>query len=88
MPKLVFLSETKKSKAEMDNILFDSGDLFGIFVDSRGRAGDLALLWDKNIDVDLLSCSFHHIDVSVRLEEEDNTWRFSGIYGWPDFRYK
>ena len=44
MPKVVFLSETKKSEYQMEEILHDAGDFFGIFIDARGGAGGLALL--------------------------------------------
>ncbi|KAJ8435841.1 hypothetical protein Cgig2_003864 [Carnegiea gigantea] len=46
-PKVFFLSETKKNKAEMEDSLRDLGDYFGIFVDARGRYRGLALLWNK-----------------------------------------
>ncbi|KAJ8437998.1 hypothetical protein Cgig2_029979 [Carnegiea gigantea] len=48
-PKLVFFSETKKTKAEME---------------VRGRARGIALLWDKALDMQLLSYTMHHMDVS------------------------
>lgn len=32
-------------------------------VDSVGRSGGLALLWQKEIGVELRSMSIHHIDV-------------------------
>ncbi|KAJ8448892.1 hypothetical protein Cgig2_030748 [Carnegiea gigantea] len=37
-PKVVFLSETKKSEAEMTLLLPEISDFFGVFVDARGRA--------------------------------------------------
>ena len=86
--KVVFLSEAKKGKAEMDGLLSELGDFFGLLVDARGRGGGLALLWDKKVDVSLISCSSHHIDVSVRWEEEKQSWRFFGIYGWADLHLK
>ncbi|KAJ8443408.1 hypothetical protein Cgig2_024185 [Carnegiea gigantea] len=35
-PKVLFLSETKHSKLEMEAILHKLGDFFGVFVDARG----------------------------------------------------
>ena len=87
-PKVALLSETKKSKSEMDRILHKIGDFFGIFVDAKGWAGGLALHWDKSMTVDLLSCSFHHIDVSITLAGVNSTWRFTGIYGWSESQQK
>ena len=57
--------ETKKSKVKIELTLNRLGDFFGIFVDSSGRSGGLALLWDKSVDLQFLSCSFHHIDETI-----------------------
>lgn len=46
-----------------------------------GRRGGLALLWNVDTLVELFSFSQHHIDVRVG---EVNTWRFTGIYGYPE----
>ncbi|KAJ8452678.1 hypothetical protein Cgig2_005014 [Carnegiea gigantea] len=75
VPKVVFLSDTKKSKSEMENILSKLGDFFGIFVDAKGRAGGLALLWNKLVTVDLPSCSLRHIDVSITVEGDAPIYR-------------
>ncbi|KAL0292084.1 UNVERIFIED_CONTAM: hypothetical protein Scaly_2605700 [Sesamum calycinum] len=48
------------------------------------RSGGLALLWQKSIEVQLQSFSSYHMDVSVRLNEVGDWWRFTGIYGEPD----
>jgi len=85
---VVFLSETKRSKLEMDSLLSELGDFFGVFVDARGRAGGLALLWDKKVDLTLLSYSSNHIDSTVRWEGEDTVWPFDGIYRWPESHLK
>jgi len=51
VPKLVFLSETKKSKVEMEDLLPALGDYNGVFVHARGRSGGLSLLWNEEITV-------------------------------------
>ncbi|KAL0293787.1 UNVERIFIED_CONTAM: hypothetical protein Scaly_2575800 [Sesamum calycinum] len=48
------------------------------------ESGGLAILWQKSVDIQLQSFSRYHIDVSVRVKESDEWWRFSGIYGEPD----
>ena len=50
---------------ELTLLLLVIGDFFGVFVDARGQAGALALLWDKKVGVTRLSSSFHQIDFSV-----------------------
>lgn len=63
---LVFLSETKRSKAEMHGIIARRfRDFFGVAVDARGRAGGIALLWLKSVNVTLMSYSLNHSYVTV-----------------------
>ena len=49
-----------------------------------GRGGGLALFWMKKADVEVLSFSKYHIDVSVGVENEGRVSRFIGFYGEPD----
>jgi len=63
-------------------------DYDGVFVDCRGRAGGLALLWEKTTQVTLLSYSMHHIDVHMTELGSLSPWRFTGIYGWPETSHK
>ncbi|KAL2900215.1 hypothetical protein RDABS01_025297 [Bienertia sinuspersici] len=60
----------------------------GVFVDSMGRAGGLALLWSYDMRVSLSSYSTHHIDCEVKLPHNNVEWRFTGIYGWPESSVK
>ncbi|KAL0424119.1 UNVERIFIED_CONTAM: hypothetical protein Sradi_0946700 [Sesamum radiatum] len=82
-PLLVFLAETKCHSSQIEK-LKRNFDLFGCSVDSQGKSGGLVLLWQKSVDVQLQSYSRYHIDVSVRLENSEDWWRFSGVYGEPD----
>ncbi|KAL0311520.1 UNVERIFIED_CONTAM: hypothetical protein Sangu_2446700 [Sesamum angustifolium] len=82
-PTLVFLAETKCFASQIE-VLKRKFNLFGCNVDPKGRSGGLAILWQKYVDIQLQSFSRYHIDVSVRVKESDEWWRFSGIYGEPD----
>ncbi|KAL0404334.1 UNVERIFIED_CONTAM: hypothetical protein Sradi_2074200 [Sesamum radiatum] len=82
-PHLVFLAETKCSTSQIE-VLKRRLNLFGFCVESRGKSGGLALFWNKSVDVQLQSFSHYHIDVSVRLSNSEEWWRFSGVYGEPD----
>ena len=64
-PKIVFLLETKKNSFEMQGVLKLFPTFFGVFVDARGRAGGLGLLWDKKVTLTFLSYSLHHMDATV-----------------------
>ena len=68
---------------EIEAILNQLGDFIGIFVDSRGRSGGLAILWGSSVSLWFLSSSFNHIDVTIQWSEAESMWRFTGIYGWP-----
>ncbi|KAL0284767.1 UNVERIFIED_CONTAM: putative mitochondrial protein [Sesamum calycinum] len=82
-PHLVFLAETKCSSSQIEN-LKRKLDLFGYCVESREKSGSLALLWQKSVEVQLQSFSKYHVDASVRTEESEECWRFTGVYGEPD----
>lgn len=47
-------------------------------------AGGLALLWRKDIDLNILSYSQHNIDSEVTFPGETSKWRFIGFYGVPE----
>ena len=53
-PSLVFLSETKLAGVEMAVVKKQFDDDDGVYVDSRGRAGELALLWRTHLSLPYL----------------------------------
>ena len=52
----------------------------GLVIPSHGRSGGLALLWRKEINVDVQSFSDRHIDAIV-TEDRGFKWRITGFYG-------
>ena len=52
-PDLVFLSETKLKKRSMEKKKVSVGFINGLVIPSYGRSGGLALLWRKEITVDV-----------------------------------
>ncbi|KAL0401627.1 UNVERIFIED_CONTAM: hypothetical protein Slati_4192600 [Sesamum latifolium] len=58
--------------------------MYGIRVNSRGKGGGLALLWNKSSFVNLLSFLDSHIDTVIQLDEGEDSWRFIGFYGEPE----
>lgn len=81
-PRLLFLSETFMGKEGMENIRATFGYTGCLVAKNRGHSGGLALLWDKELDVTLLSFSYNYIDVVVENWGVQK-WRFTGIYGFP-----
>ncbi|KAL0448004.1 UNVERIFIED_CONTAM: hypothetical protein Slati_1928300 [Sesamum latifolium] len=82
-PTLVFLAETKCNASQVET-LKRKFNLFSCGVDPKGRSGGLVLFWQKSVEMQLQSFSCLHIDVSCRLSNSEEWWRFTGIYGEPD----
>ena len=78
----VFLSETKLKKNSMDKKKGSVGFINGLVVPSHGRSGGLALLWRKDISVNVQSYSDRHIDAIV-TESSGFKWQITGFYGNP-----
>jgi hypothetical protein len=38
--------------------------------------------------VDVLSLSSNHIDILIAIENEDEKWRLTGVYGFPESQMK
>ncbi|KAJ8431505.1 LOW QUALITY PROTEIN: hypothetical protein Cgig2_003254 [Carnegiea gigantea] len=83
------------SSRSLDSLIFsmvvvDSGISQGVLIPSMQakvtRTSSMGLSY--KFAINFLSCSFHHIDVSVQREGPSNIWRFSDIYGWPETQQK
>lgn len=84
---IVFLQETKLRQVEMERIKHKL-KMDGMLVvdcggESRGRRGGVVLLWKKEWEVAVSSFSLNHIDAMVSIQGGP-TWRFTGIYGFPE----
>ncbi|KAL2902472.1 putative pyruvate phosphate dikinase regulatory protein, partial [Bienertia sinuspersici] len=53
----------------------------GLYVDARGRAGGLALLWGEEVNVKLRKMGDRCIDTII-TKESNFIWRLTGVYGW------
>jgi ribonuclease HI len=87
-PNLVFLSETRRKDFEM-NFFRNWNGFSNIFAVScagngRERSGGLACMWKSEVDVTILSFSSNHIDMLVKLTNDDVEWRCTGLYGFPE----
>lgn len=91
-PSLVFPSDTGKKDFEMN--CFRNFHGFSNLVavscqgDGRERAGGLACFWRDCLDVQILSMSLNHIDMLVKMGVDDDSWRCTGIYGYPKQHHK
>ncbi|KAL8138861.1 hypothetical protein V2J09_004862 [Rumex salicifolius] len=81
--KVLFLMETKSDRRKMEAMRLKLGFVGVFIVDYIGRSGGLSLMWDDGMKVTVKSYTDHHIDVTISLNDSDQEWRFTGVYGWP-----
>ncbi|KAK1360251.1 hypothetical protein POM88_044725 [Heracleum sosnowskyi] len=82
-PNFIFLSETISSYVKMEKLCHNLGYEGLIVVEPQGKSGGIAMLWKNAENVNLLSFSRSHIDVSVN-KIGSNSWRLTGVYGEPE----
>ncbi|XP_040379850.1 uncharacterized protein LOC121054416 [Oryza brachyantha] len=80
--QLVFLSETRLFDDKVDVLRRALNFPNGVGVGSFGRGGGLALLWTKELCVQLQTYDKLHIDVMI-MDPVTNSelWHFTGFYG-------
>jgi hypothetical protein len=83
-PNFVFLMETMCSKQYMDQIKLRLGFDNLFVVDPVGRSGGLALLWNKEENLEIFSYSRRHINAVVKDMAGQPIWKMTGFYGHPD----
>lgn len=74
-------SQTPRLEALKQTLCFDH--MF--VINSVGLSGGLALLWKKNIEVEIPSHCHNWIHTSVHSKEEGHSWFNTFFYGNPDF---
>ena len=77
---MIFLIETKIPKTNLPEIKRKLDHLQGLAVPSVGKSRGLALLWKKNIKVEVQTFSERHIDAIISGGVSDKLWRFTGFY--------
>ena len=80
-PAVVFLCETKKKANEVNKLKWSLGFANGVAVDCNGRSGGLALWWREDVSVSVRPWCQYYIDAKINFDNK--TWRFTGIYGEP-----
>ncbi|KAL2904999.1 Midasin [Bienertia sinuspersici] len=79
IPISCHLVGAKSYSHEMVKIMRRLGFKNGVFIEPRGRAGGLSLLWRDDIDVQVESMDNHHINALI-----GQNWQITCIYGWPE----
>ena len=83
-PNIIFLSETKIKKRAMEKIMEKINFVNGLIVPGKGRGGGLALLWKREVDLEIMGYSRNHIDAIVTEQVSGFRWRITGFYGNPE----
>lgn len=83
-PKIVFLTETKSKKNRMERIKNRIGFANGLIVPSVGRSGGIAILWTREISLEVKSYTRFHVDAVITEASSDYKWRITGFYGHPE----
>ncbi|KAL9431945.1 hypothetical protein AB3S75_027034 [Citrus x aurantiifolia] len=86
-PQILFVCETKMKLVQMKNMGKTLGFENCLKVGRIGMGDGLALLWNDEIDVNMVSYSNHQID-AVIYGVKGNTWRCTGIYDHLESRQK
>lgn len=81
--QIVFFIETKCDQSQMERIRKSFGFLNGIDVFTSSSRGGLCLAWKDSINISFPSFSNNLINVIVKNESGDSTWRLTGFYGSP-----
>lgn len=79
-PSILGLIETKLGSKDWDYLRIKLGFSYCFVVNNCGRSGGLALLWNPETDVTVISYSKFHIDAIVRTV---HTFRVTLFYGHP-----
>ena len=58
-----------------------------IAVSRKGKSGGIAMMWNYDINVNILSYSRHYIDAEVQCGN-GKKWRYTGVYGHPEAQQK
>ena len=82
-PKLVFLSETRQSEAQIRNLRWRLRLKGCLARSSGGKSGGIALFWEESLVVNLVTISDKAIDVTVQEDPASPTWRITFLYGEP-----
>ena len=80
---VLFLMETKQTVDEMRKTQADLKYDSMLAVPCVHRAGGLAMLWKKEVSLDIQTYSLNHTDACI-MTDLNSPWRLTGFYGRPE----
>jgi hypothetical protein len=82
-PTALFLIETWADDPQLEVLRVQFHFQNKLVVPRRNKGGGLALFWKQDLDLQIASYSYSHIDTIVGATSSA-PWRFTGFYGAPD----
>jgi exonuclease III len=87
-PDIIFLTETKFQSSDFSTRTNSFGNSYSNFVvdctmSPRNRSDGLALFWSNNVNITIIGYNTNMIDCYLGSTNNDNLWRATGIYGFP-----
>ena len=73
-PQLIFLCETKLKSGQVKKVCNQLAIENVFVVDSEGKSGGLAIMWNTDMAVQIKSYSRHHINFQVQ-NAQGNAWK-------------
>lgn len=90
-PDFVFLMETKKLSNNCSFLSFLGEEFESFIVDCSttdgGKSGGLILLWNPIFKVEIKGHDFYYIDSIITSSIDNNCWRCTRIYGYPQQQF-
>ena len=83
-PNIVFLMETKLKMSAMKRENEKAGFVFGLIVPKAQNCVGLAILWKKDIKLEIIGYAWNFIDAIVIDESSNFKWRITVFYGNPE----
>lgn len=82
-PRIVFISETRQGERKLKDLRARLGLKNCITQKGKGKGAGIALYWDEQIKIKVLSEGLRYFDVLVHDTLKDITWRGTFVYGEP-----
>lgn len=85
---IIFLMEIKIGRTEYEEVRRRLPGFNLFIVDAKGRLGGLALLWKRELKLNIVGFSTHCINFCIVDSSGGLEWKGSGIYRWPEMGKK
>ena len=80
-PNVCFLMETRLDKEGFENLYDNLPFPNRIFAKNPNSGGGIALIWKREISLDVINFTANHVLAKV-VEEDGFEWFLTGFYGW------